>query len=159
MLLYKGEPHLWFPLFPSENHPLGRFGRIRANLQADSGFAVGNHNLFEKRLIKNFHSWFVRTMRAKLPIRGLCYPFSHFLFCERFWRGCRGTLLSKRSPLQFLQTLSISIIVDLRFWAVAMTRMGSGEVPSLTATEILPARMRRVVLKMVSCSAISEPVE
>ena len=65
---------MWFPLFPSEIHPFGRFGRVkefrrlRTSIQ---GVALKTHNLFEKRLIKNFHMGFVRTVRAEFSI-GVC---------------------------------------------------------------------------------------
>ena len=48
----------------------------------DQGFAFGNHNLFEKRLIKNFHMGVVRALKlGKIFCKGAFFvvfsPFSY----------------------------------------------------------------------------------
>mgnify|MGYP006874837549 CR=1 FL=1 len=71
------------------------FRRLRTSIQ---GVALKTHNLFEKRLIKNFHSWFVRTVWAEFSI-GVCATLSAIpFFVKGFGGGAGGTFCQKGPP-------------------------------------------------------------
>ena len=54
----------------------------------DQGFAFGNHNLFEKRLIKNFHSWVCANSVGKLSLVVCANIAIHFLLSLKSISAC-----------------------------------------------------------------------